>query len=76
MSNSWTLVVQTTWSDALNLEFQDRASLVAQLTSFKRNGLGNPYRLHEFRNERGILIAFISKVYISHEVRPPHADFE
>lgn len=75
MSPLWTLVVRTTFSDALDLDFADRPSLVAQLTRFEENGLSNPYRLHEFRNEKGILIAFTSKSYVSHRVEPPHADF-
>jgi hypothetical protein len=76
MPSSWTLVVETTWSHTLDLEFKDRASLVGQLAIFKQTGLSNPYRLHEFRNEKGILIAFISKAYIAHSVNPSHVDFQ
>ena len=76
MPNSWTLVVETTWSRRLDIAFKDRASLIGQLAIFKQTGLGNPYRLHEFRNEKGILIAFISKAYIAHSVNPSHVDFQ
>jgi len=76
LSSSWTLTVRTTLTNSLDLEFRDRASLVAQLALFKKAPLGDPYRLHEFRNERGVLIAFISKAYVSHCVEPPHADFQ
>jgi len=71
MTHSWILTVRTAFSESLDLEFRDRGSLVAQLAMFKTAGLGNPYRLHEFRNERGALIAFISRAYISHCVEPP-----
>ncbi len=76
MPSSFRLVVRTTGSGALDLEFQDRAALVKQLAKFKRRGLSDPSRLHEFRNGRGTLIAFVSKAYISHGVEPPHADFQ
>ncbi len=75
MRNSWQLVVRTIKSESLDLEFVDRASLVKQLATFKKRGLSDAARLHEFRNGHGALIAFISKTYISHEVHPAHADF-
>jgi hypothetical protein len=71
MPASWTLAVRTTLTKSLDLEFVDRASLVSQLARFDKRGLGDPYRLHEFRNESGVLIAFISKAYVSHSVTPP-----
>lgn len=76
MSHSWILAVRTAFSDSLALEFRDRASLVAQLVAFRGAGLSDPYRLHEFRNEKGVLIAFISRAYVSHSVEPPDADFQ
>jgi len=75
MPRSWTLAVRTEFSNSLALEFRDRSSLVAQLAAFRGTGLGDPYCLHEFRNEKGVLIAFISRAYVSHSVEPPHADF-
>jgi hypothetical protein len=56
---------------SLEVEFVDRASLVAQLAKFDKRGLSDPYRLHEFRNDSGVVIAFISKTYVSHCVVPP-----
>lgn len=75
MLPSWLLVVKTNLSDALELVYTDRALLVDQLTRFRTRGLADRYFLHEFRNEHGVLLAFISKAYRSHSVRPPHADF-
>jgi hypothetical protein len=75
MLSSWILKVQTRLSGQLDLTFRDRADLVAQLAQFRARGLANPHFLHEFRNEHGALLAFISKAYISHRVDPPHLDF-
>ena len=71
MSPSWVLAVRTTLTDSLDLKFQDRASLATQLALFKKRGLSDPHRLHEFHNDAGVSIAFISKVYLSHNVEPP-----
>ncbi len=71
MPASWILAVRTTLTMSLDLEFVDREALVSQLARFDKRGLSDPYRLHEFRNENGVLIAFISKTYISHTVTPP-----
>lgn len=68
---SWVLRVRTTLTPSLEVEFGDRASLVAQLARFNKRGLSDPYRLHEFRNDSGVVIAFISKAYVSHSVVPP-----
>jgi hypothetical protein len=71
MSSTWTLSVRTTLTASLEVEFGDRASLVAQLARFDKRGLSDPYRLHEFHNDSGVLIAFISKAYVSHSIVPP-----
>jgi len=71
MYPSWVLAVRTTLTESLELEFDNRASLVRQLARFDKRGLSDPYRLHEFSNGRGALIAFISKAYVSHRVAPP-----
>ncbi|HTW85412.1 MAG TPA: hypothetical protein VMD91_15190 [Candidatus Sulfotelmatobacter sp.] len=70
MTQSWLLVVKTQHSDALDLTYRDRALLVDQLAFFRANGLSDRHYLHEFRNECGSLLAFISKAYISHSVQP------
>ena len=69
MPHSWILAVRTTLTESLELEFDDRASLEEQLARFDKRGLGDPYRLHAFDNGRGVVIAFISKAYVSHRVR-------
>ena len=71
MPPTWVLSVRTTLTASLEVEFGDRASLIAQLARFDKRGLSDPYRLHEFRNDAGVLIAFISKAYVSHSVVPP-----
>jgi hypothetical protein len=71
MPDSWMLVVKTSFSESLELEYQDRALLVLQLARFTKRGLRDPYLLHEFRNEGGTLIAFVSQSYIAHHVDPP-----
>jgi hypothetical protein len=71
MSSTWILSVRTTLTPSLDLEFGDQASLVAQLARFDKRGLSEPYRLHEFNNDNGVVIAFISKAYVSHFVEPP-----
>jgi hypothetical protein len=75
MLPSWLLVVKTNLSDALELTYSDRALLVGQLEAFRRRGLADRHYLHEFRNENGVVIAFISKAYVSHSVQPPASDF-
>jgi hypothetical protein len=75
MPPSWLLVVKTNLSNELELAYSDRALLVHQLAGFRAQGLSDRYFLHEFRNERGVLLAFISKAYVSHSVRPPDSDF-
>lgn len=75
MFPSWLLVVKTTLS-ALELPYCDRSLLLAQLGAFRTRGLSDRHYLHEFRNENGALLAFVSKTYISHSVQPPHRDFE
>ena len=75
MLSPWILMVRTRLSGQLDLIFHDRAGLVAQLAQFRKRGLNDPYALHEFRNEHGTLLAFISKAYVSHRVEPPHGDF-
>jgi hypothetical protein len=70
MPLSWTLAVRTTLTESLDLEFVDHASLLSQLARFEKRGLSDPYRLHEFHNDHGVLIAFISKAYVSHSVVP------
>jgi len=67
----WTLCVRTTLTESLEVEFVDREALVAQLARFDKRGLSDPHRLHEFSNDSGVLIAFISKAYVSHSVVPP-----
>jgi hypothetical protein len=74
MFPSWMLSVQTVLRDQLELEYRDRALLVSQLKRFQKRS-PDPFALNEFRNEVGGLIAFLSKVYLSHRVEPPHADF-
>jgi hypothetical protein len=76
MVPSWLLVVKTNLSDALELTYFDRALLVNQLAAFRKRGLADRHFLHEFRNELGAVLAFISKTYVSHSVRPPHSDFD
>jgi hypothetical protein len=76
MLPSWLLVVKTNLSDSLELAYSDRALLVSQLAHFRARGLADRHFLHEFRNESGVLLAFISKAYVSHSVRPPEPDFE
>ena len=71
MSPSWVLAVRTTLTDALDLTFTNHGSLAKQLALFEKHGLSNPHRLHEFHNDAGASIAFISKVYLSHNVEPP-----
>ena len=75
MFPSWLLAVKTNFSDALELTYFDRALLVSQLAAFRTRGLSDRHFLHEFRNEDGAMIAFISKAYVSHNVRPPDGDF-
>jgi hypothetical protein len=75
MSPSWLLVVKTNLSDTLELAYFDRPLLVSQLAAFRTRGLANRHFLHEFRNEKGVVLAFISKAYVSHSVRPPDSDF-
>jgi hypothetical protein len=76
MLPSWLLVVKTNLSDALELTYFDRPLLVSQLAAFRTRGLSDRYFLHEFRNELGGVLAFISKTYVSHSVRPPDSDFD
>ena len=76
MFPSWQLVVKTNLSNALELTYSDRALLVSQLADFRAQGLSDRHFLHEFRNENGALLAFISKAYVSHSVRPPNSDFD
>jgi hypothetical protein len=71
MSPSWVLAVRTTLTDALDLTFSNQGSLAQQLALFEKHGLSDPHRLHEFHNDAGVSIAFISKVYLSHHVEPP-----
>lgn len=68
MSHPWILAVRTTVTESLELDFDDRGLLEAQLARFDKRGLGDPYHLHEFNNGRGAVIAFISKAYVSHRV--------
>jgi hypothetical protein len=75
MLPSWLLVVKTNLSDALELTYFDRPLLVSQLAAFRTRGLLDRHFLHEFRNEKGAVLAFISKAYVSHSVRPPNSDF-
>jgi hypothetical protein len=76
MLPSWLLVVKTNLSNALELTYFDRPLLVSQLAAFRRRGLADRHFLHEFRNEKGAVLAFISKAYVSLSVRPPDADFD
>lgn len=76
MLPTWLLVVKTNLSDALELTYSDRALLASQLATFRTRGLSDRHFLHEFRNEHGVMLAFISKAYVSHSVRPPDAAFE
>lgn len=76
MSPSWILAVRTTLTESLDVEFEDRAALTAQLARFRERGLSDPYFLHEFCNGHGVLIAFLSKAYVSHHVEPLLSSFE
>ncbi|MGA2394477.1 MAG: hypothetical protein ABSH03_14145 [Candidatus Lustribacter sp.] len=76
MFPSWLLVVKTNLSDGLELAYSDRALLVSQLAAFRTRGLSDRHFLHEFRNENGAMLAFISKAYVSHSVRPPDKVFD
>jgi hypothetical protein len=71
MPPTWVLCVRTTLTASLEVEFENRSDLVAQLARFDKRGLSDPYRLHEFRNDSGVVIAFISKAYVSHSIVPP-----
>jgi hypothetical protein len=75
MIPSWLLVVKTNLSDSLELAYADRPLLVRQLAEFRTRGLSDRHFLHEFRNENGVVLAFISKAYVSHTVQPPDSDF-
>ena len=76
MLPSWLLSVKTNLSDALELTYSDRALLASQLAAFRTRGLTNRHFLHEFRNEKGAVIAFISKAYVSLSVQPPDSVFD
>lgn len=75
MTGFWLLTVRTQLSGSLELLYHDRALLAGQLKRFRTRGLSDRHYLHEFQNENGVLLAFISKTYVSHVVEPDHPDF-